>query len=184
MKLIINFIEAGQYGRVFDEAKNIKVKDKFKAIFSKKLKWDNKQGWYSKDKTEFVKATKKMETGQPVKFLVDVEEELVEKLEEFGRIFKVSVERVESFDEEKIVEVPDVKNEVVVIESSVILKRQIIRDYGLSKKFVDRWNKLLRKDDERLNKMIANPDLNIGIESIFEKNSDEKTEENIEDLFA
>lgn len=145
MKLII-FFKKGEYSP---------IKDKFKAIFAGKYKWDGKQAWVNKK--GFVKATQKMESGFPVKFIVECDIELKNKFFEFCNVYKIEISEVESFDNVNVIEAKiekpkpafDVKlNKTKYFEIEYAVKGNI------TAKFFQGWIKLLREDDEKLNKKL------------------------------
>jgi len=160
-KLIINF-RHGEYS---------KNKDVFKAIFSGKYKWDGKQGWYAKD--GFVKASQKMESGMPVTFLVDTIFPHLFKV--FCEVNNIDFKEVNSFDSVSITEVTIEKNEgiIVNINRSKQFYETMSNNMLFTAGFVNNWLKLLNKDDERLNKMLINPELEIPIDIIFEKEEED-----------
>lgn len=142
MKLIIDF-KRGEYSP---------LKDEFKKIFKGKFKWDNKQAWVSKE--GYVKASKKMETGEAVTFLIECDEKMREKFANMCAQFKVSLRDVQSFDDISIIEV----KEEAVIENRIDFKLDrasvflaSVEKKKLSKGFVERWSELLRADDEKYN---------------------------------
>ncbi len=158
MKLIINF-KAGEYS---------KNKDTFKAIFSGKLKWNGKSAW--EKKTSYVKATQKMESGAPVTFLVDTD--FADKFQKFCEEHCIECKTVDSFDNITVKEVIEEKIEglhVNIDRSQSFLAIQ--HKYSLN--FAQRWLALLRKDDERINKMLDSPETEIPIDTIFDKEDEE-----------
>ncbi len=157
-KLIINF-KAGEYS---------KNKDTFKAIFVGKYKWDSKSAWISK--LGYVKATQKMESGAPVTFLVETD--FADKFQQFCKEHCIECKQVNSFENITVKEVIEEKIEglhVNIDRSQSFLAIQ--HNYSLN--FAQRWLSLLRKDDERTNKMLDKPELEIPIDTIFEKEEED-----------
>lgn len=153
MKFFINF-KVGEYSP---------IKDDFKKCFAGILKWDNKQAWTNK--TEYIRASKKMETGQAVKFFLNVEEKIAKRLEEFCEANKIDMEKVESFGNEIILEAK--KEEVIIVKLDRVPR--FLTEARVSHSFAKGWAELLRKDDERLNKMLMNSELEtISVSTLFE----------------
>ncbi len=158
MKLIINF-KAGEYS---------KNKDTFKAIFQGKLKWNGKSAW--EKKTSYVKATQKMESGAPVTFLVDTE--FADKFIEFCKSYGIEYKEVNSFDSITVKEVIEERIEGLHVNiNRGISFLAVQHNYSLN--FAQRWLALLRKDDERINKMLDSPETEIPIDTIFDKEDEE-----------
>lgn len=144
-KIIINF-SVGQYSP---------AKLKFKALFSDVLKWDRKQAW--SNKLYYVRATQKMETGTPVSFICEVNDELYAKLITFCKDYKVHYQLTESFDKVTVIEAaPDFTFINVKIDRVKSFQDEYLMRKDLSEKFFEGWLRLLKEDDERINKNLEN----------------------------
>jgi len=144
MKLLIHFF-TGQYSS---------LKVNFKAIFSKKFKW-NGSGWYGNG--GYVEPTEKMETGMAVTFRVDCQDDLGIVFAGFCKDNAVKFEAVDGFEEVKAVgmtvddldKVGEVKGGFLI--DRVTMFREEAKRRGFSGGFIDRWSELLKADDDRLN---------------------------------
>ena len=139
-KVIINF-SAGQYSP---------AKLKFKALFAKTLKWDGKQAWVKG--SEYIRATEKMESGAPVSFVCEVNNDLYDKLIEFCQELKVHYQATDTFKDIQVKEaVPEFTFMNVKIDRAKSFESEMAgrNDYSLN--FYQGWLKLLREDDERIN---------------------------------
>lgn len=144
-KMVIKF-EHGQYSP---------VKDSFKKIFAGKFHWDKKQAWVSPEGKGYVKASKKMESGEAVTFLIECEDKLKDKFITFCADNKIVHQSVNNFDNIDVIEAkiePEHKTGLVVKldragNFQVMLKYR--RD--LSPEFIKRWGELLKEDDDKFN---------------------------------
>ncbi len=152
-KIIINFHKGGYSSR----------KDEFKKIFAGNFRWNGKQAWVGR--TGYVKASKKMESGEAITFLIECNDKLTDKFFEFSKSNKIDCKIAKDFDNIDVIDVKE-EPESVIEHFGVKLDRaenfRLTAMYrkDLSPKFIDRWAKLLEFDDDKFNNNIGNDNQN------------------------
>ncbi len=145
MNKLIIFFNRGQYSP---------VKDEFKKIYSSKFKWDRKQSWVGK--TGYVKASKKMESGEAITFLIECDDKLTDKFFEFSKTNKIECKLVDNFNN---IDVINVVEQTKMLTDRLDIKLNRAGNFlltamyrkDLSPRFIERWAELLKEDDDKFN---------------------------------